>query len=127
MLRRVLLCLLAVVYACQADKPHDPRVDAADYFTRRYADSRFAKWHIRATAAGHDCGVLLVETSQVMDDSLIEALHYGAGAYAIVDGGVQNFLEVRGFRGVIYTDPTKRHWTFGVVPEAQSAEIEPCH
>ena len=114
MLRRVLLCLLAVVYACQADKPHDPRVDAADYFTRRYADSRFAKWHIR-------------ETSQVMDDSLIEALHYGAGAYAIVDGGVQNFLEVRGFRGVIYTDPTKRHWTFGVVPEAQSAEIEPCH
>lgn len=129
MLRPLLLSLALAACACtasDAERTHDPRIEAADYFTERYEHSRFAKWNFHATAAGHDCGVLIVETSQTMDDSLVEAVHYGAGAFAIVDGGVENFLHKRGFRGVIYRDITQRHWTFGVVPEADAKEIEPC-
>ncbi|HEY0372210.1 MAG TPA: hypothetical protein VGD79_09430 [Thermoanaerobaculia bacterium] len=130
MLRQLLLSLAIGVCACKpalhADRPHDPRIAAASFFTERYAHSRFAKWDIRATAAGDDCGLLLVHTTQVMDDTLVEALHYGAGNYAIVDGGVQTFMRKRGFRGVVYVDVLERSWTFGVVSEAEAPRLKPC-
>jgi hypothetical protein len=131
MLRHLMLYVALAACACQppvrTGHPGDPRIGAARIFTERYAHSRFARWDIRATAAGSDCAVLLVRTSQVMDDSLVEAIHYGAGAYEIVEGGVQGFSQARAFRGVVYSDPTKRYWTFGVVSESEAEELEPCH
>lgn len=130
MLRQLLLCLVLFACACKpglfAERPHDPRIAAAAFLTDRYAHSRFAKWDIRAHAAGQDCSVLLVETSQILDDSLVEALHYGAGVYEIVDGGIPGFLQQQGFRGVVYVDGTERRWAFGVVEEEEVPEIEPC-
>ena len=130
MLRPLMLCVALAVCACKpavrTDHAGDPRVRAASFFTERYAHSRFSGWEIRASAAGSDCSVLLVLTSQVMDDTLVEALHYGAGAYEVVEGGVHGFFHERAFRGVVYRDPTGRFWAFGAVSAAEAPELRPC-
>lgn len=125
----ILLVLLATLACKPSLRPplaNDPRVAAAAFFTEQYAHSRFSKWDIRAQAAGSGCDVLLVRTSQVMDDSMIEAIHYGAGPYEIVRGGVQGFYQQRAFRGVVYSDPTKRFWTFGAIAKDEAPALSPC-
>ena len=117
----VLLCLL---FSCETQ--NDGRVTAATSFTERFAKSRFATWHVRAKAAGKDCGVLLVETSMIMDESMIEAMHYGAGAYDVYRGGVQQFSRDRAFRGVVYRDPSLRTWTYGATNATEVDTLRPC-
>lgn len=97
------------------------RISAADVFTGRYAQSRFSQWNIRANAAGADCDVLFVRTSLILDDSMIEALHYGAGTYDLFEGGVQQFSRDRVFRGVAYKDGSGKVWVYGdvTIPEAE--------
>ncbi|HYC60322.1 MAG TPA: hypothetical protein VEK79_12235 [Thermoanaerobaculia bacterium] len=99
----------------------------ADHFTERYAQSRLARWNVHARAAGRDCAVLFVETSMILEDSMIEAMHYGAGAYDIHEGGVQQFLRERAFRGVAYKDRSGRLWTYGAVTPAEAEGLTPCH
>lgn len=105
----------------------DVRVMAAGLFTSRYASSSLSGWNVRAAAAGHDCSILLVQVSIVLDDSLVEAMHYGAGAYAVYEGGVQHFYRERTFRGVAYKDGSGKIWTYGGVAMTEAETIVPCH
>ena len=116
--------LLCTLLACE--NHDDGRVIAATSFTERFSKSRFATWHVRANAAGDDCGVLLVETSMIMDESMIEAMHYGAGAYDVYRGGVQQFSRERAFRGVVYRDPSLRTWTYGATNATEAETLRPC-
>ena len=120
-------CILGLV-ACESN-PHASsreraRIAAANAFTSRYAESRLARWKLDAHAAGDDCGVLLVETRVVMEDTMVDALHYGAPAYEAYPGGVQQFSRDRRFRGVAYRDATRRQWMFGSVSPDEA--LVPC-
>lgn len=105
---------------------NDPRLAAARTFTNLYAASRMKRWDIRAAAAGSDCNVLFVRTSLVLEDSLIEAVHYGAGDYDVYKGGVQQFYRDHHYRGVAYQDTSNRVWTYGDVTIAEGETMRPC-
>lgn len=109
----------------QQQSPREERIAAASLLTRHCAASRLAKWNIRGIAAGADCGVLLVDTSMVLDDSLVEAIHYGTGPYAVVDGGVRQFSR-RSFRGVAYRDRIGRVRAYGNLTQGEAEELRPC-
>lgn len=121
-----LAILLAAACAQQPRTPRDAHINAAASLTDRCAASRLARWNIRGRAAGADCRVLLVDTSMVLEDSLVEAIHYGTGAYAVVDGGVRRFTRERAFRGVVYRDRTGRLWTYGDLVRREAEELQPC-
>jgi hypothetical protein len=121
------MCVMATVCAPrQAESPREKRIAAASLLTRRCAASRLAKWNIRGIAAGADCSVLLVDTSMVLDDSLVEAIHYGTGPYAVVDGGVRQFSRLRAFRAVAYRDRIGRVRTYGDLTQTEAEELQPC-
>ena len=128
--RHLLIAALLAAAACGSHPPsprkRDAHVVAADLFTQRYAHSRFAGWKVHARAIGSNCDVLLVETSVIMEDSMVEALHYGAGLYGVVDGGVRRFSSDRCFRGVAYKDFSGRTWTYGAVTEAETGASKRC-
>jgi hypothetical protein len=126
---RCLIILALLASTCESrprpsfDNTH---VVAATVFTQRYAHSRFAGWNVRASARGRDCDVLLVETDMVMEDSMVEAMHYGAGEYGVVEGGVQRFYRDRSFRGVAYKDSSGRIWAYGDVTARDAATLPRC-
>jgi hypothetical protein len=123
----LVMCVMATVCAPrQQQSPREERIAAASLFTRRCAASRLAKWNIRGVAAGADCSVLLVDTSMVLDDSLVEAIHYGTGPYAVVDGGVRQFTRQQAFRGVAYRDRIGRVRTYGNLAQREAEELQPC-
>jgi hypothetical protein len=119
-------CLIAIVCTPRQPSPRDARIAAAASLARRCANSRLAKWNIRGIAAGADCSVLLIDTSMVLDDSITEAIHYGTGPYAVVDGGVRHFTHQRAFRGVVYRDRTGRVWTYGDLTRREAEDLQPC-
>jgi len=119
-------CLIAAACAPRQPAPGDAHIAAAASLTDRCAASRLAAWNIRGRAAGADCRVLFVDTSMVLEDSLVEAIHYGTGAYAVVDGGVRRFIRERAFRGVVYRDRTGRLWTYGELSQGEAEELQPC-
>jgi hypothetical protein len=102
------------------------RVAAAGSLTGLYTRSRLRLWEIRAAAAGSNCDVLFVRTSLILEDSLIEAVHYGGGRYEVYPGGVQQFYRDRAFRGVAYQDASKRVWTYGDVSAAEAEGMVAC-
>jgi hypothetical protein len=102
------------------------RIAAANAFTELYARSRLSQWNIHAKAAGPTCDVLFVDTAIVLEDSMIEAMHFGAGAYDISKGGVQQFYQERAFRGVAYKDGSGRIWTYGAVTIPEAEAMKPC-
>jgi len=123
----LVMCVIATVCAPrQQPSPRDERIAAASLLTRRCAASRLAKWNIRGVAAGADCSILLVDTSMVLDDSLVEAIHYGTGPYAVVDGGVRQFTRLRAFRGVAYRDRIGRVRSYGNLTQREAEELQPC-
>jgi hypothetical protein len=61
-----------------------------------------------------------------MEDSKIEALHYGGGLYSVGGGGVELFCRSKGFRGVIYRDATTRTWTYGNLNEELERPLRRC-
>lgn len=115
---------LLLLFACRAVP--EGHVTAASALTRKYAQSRFEKWNVRATATGRDCSVLLVETSIVLDESMVEAMHYGIGPYALEGRGLQNFSQEGGFRGVVYKDPTDRVFPYGDLRNENPRFLAPC-
>jgi hypothetical protein len=129
--------LLLAAMGCDANRPpaghtvHNEEPDparhiaAAHDFTDRFAHSRLSAWKVRGGAAGGDCAVLTVDVSIILDESMVEAMHYGAGAYAVYGGGVERFVRDRDFRGVAYRDASGRQWAYGLAPgEAES--LRPC-
>ena len=121
--------LAVCLIACAPRQPQsvrEERIAAASLLTRRCAVSRLAKWNIRSSAAGADCSILLVDTSMVLDDSLTEAIHYGTGVYAVVDGGVRHFSRERAFRGVVYRDRTGHVRTYGDLAQGEAEDLRPC-
>ena len=126
----ILLSALLLISGCKTKPPSTSftavHVTAASLFTQRYAQSRLAAWNVRAAAAGDDCDILLVDTSIVLEDTMVEALHYGAGAYGVYDGGVQRFVRDRAFRGVAYRDSTGRIWTYGNVNAREAERLKRC-
>ena len=118
--------LLLLVTTCRPAPARDGNVAAASTITRHYAQSRLAAWNVRASAAGEDCGVLLVEAAVILDDSMVEAFHYGAGAYDVVEGGMDRFRRDRAFRGVAYKDSTGRVWTYGGVTVPEARQLARC-
>ena len=120
------LSLVLAAWACQSNQAADVHVAAADTFTTLYSRSRLSGWKVQARAASADCSVLLIETSIIMEASMIEAMHYGSGAYDVYDGGVQRFYRDRGFRGVAYKDSSGTIWTYGGVTEREAETLAPC-
>jgi len=119
------LSFITLVFACsEVDSRTAERVHAAGALTQRYAQSRLARWEVRGRAAGRDCRMLFIVTAIVMDDSMVEALHSGAGVYDVYRGGIRQFAHDRAFRGVVYKDGTGRLWTFGSVNAAET--LVPC-
>lgn len=122
-MKRLSLLFVFLLFACESHQPVSPaaptdrdvRIAAARTLTDRYAVSRLGAWGIRASAAGADCGVLFITTSLILEESMIEALHYGAGAYDVYAGGVQQFSRDRSFRGVAYKDASEKKWEYGEV------------
>jgi len=123
------LLSVALIIACESNpkpSPSELHIAAARGVTQRYAHSRLGSWHVRASAAGRDCDVLLVETSVVMEDSMVEALHYGGGAYDVDGGGVERVCRVRAFRGVAYKDAAARVWTYGEITPDEAQKLRRC-
>ena len=123
------LMILALLAAMCESRPRssDKHVAAANVLTDRYVHSRFARWNVRASARGRRCDVLFVETGMMMEDSMVEAMYYGAGAYGVVNGGgVQRFCRDRSFRGVAYKDSTGRIWAYGNVTARGAATLPRC-
>lgn len=129
-IKEIALVTLLAMAACKSNtRPaaeRERQISAANAFTKVYSSSALSQWKIRGTAAGKDCGVLFVATSMIMEDALVDALHYGAGAYDIYPGGVKNFSREAAFRGVAYRDATEKVWTFGAVTPEEAAQLVPC-
>ena len=107
---------------------HSARIAAATFITDLYSRSRLATWNVRASAAGADCAVLLINVSIIMEDSMVEAMHYGAGDYEIYTGGLRNFSRQRGFRAVVYEDSSRHQWPYPTTLPINEAEtLTPCH
>ena len=122
----LIFLLLFSATGCESRPQADSRFQAAGTFTQRYSRSPLAVWNVRGFVAGADCDVFLVETSVVMDDAMVEALHYGAGSYGVVDGGVQRFYRDRAFRGVAYRDSAGHVWKYGDVTRSEAETLRRC-
>jgi hypothetical protein len=119
------LCATAMLLLLSCEpKPGNPHLSAATLVTRTYAGSQLAHWNIRARAAGADCDVLTLNVNTVLDDSMVEAIHYGGGPYAVDQGGVQRLMRMHSFRGVLYTDSSGMQWRFGDVTTEE--RLTPC-
>ncbi|HEV8434128.1 MAG TPA: hypothetical protein VGR95_12000 [Thermoanaerobaculia bacterium] len=101
-------------------------MSAARMVTKDCAASRLASWNVHASAAGRDCGILLIETPMILEDSIIEAMHYGTGAYDLYRGGVNQFSRDRTFRGVAYKDGSGQLWFYGNLSRAEAESLRPC-
>jgi hypothetical protein len=97
----------------------------AEFLTARYS-LKLPQWNIRAHAAGPRCDVLVLRVDVIMEDSMIEAMHFGTGPYEEVTGSMQRFYHQQGFRGVAYQDKSKKIWTYGNVTEREATGLPPC-
>jgi hypothetical protein len=122
----VLTCEFNRPATLQTSSARIEHVAAAGSLTSLYTQSRLRPWEIRAAAAGANCDVLFIRTSLILEDSLIEAVHYGGGSYEVYPGGVQQFFRDRAFRGVAYQDASNRVWTYGDVSAAEAERMVAC-
>jgi hypothetical protein len=111
----------AVVRAPLSD---DQRVVAAGDLARLYAKSKLARWDVTAAAAGADCGILLVATPVVMEETMVAAMHYGAGSYKVMEGGIDRYSRQSRFRGVVYRDGSGMVWPYG--DASKTEPLTPC-
>ncbi len=132
-MRLMTIAVLALAIAHCGEKPHSPTREAAKehmfaarILTSRYASSRLASWNVHADAAGNDCRILLIETPMILEDTIVEAMHYGTGSYELFRGGVNQFSRARAFRGVAYKDGSGQLWFYGDLSRAEAEALRPC-
>ena|ERR1041385_9045787 len=101
-------------------------MNAARTVTRDCAGSRLADWNIRASAAGSDCAVLLIETPVILEDAVIVSIHYGTRGYGVFQGGVNQFSREKTFRGVAYKDGSGQLWFYGNLSRTEAEALRPC-
>ena len=124
MRRTAMFLALLTMTACNASR--SSYVAEADTLTNQCARTSLATWHVRASAAGDDCDVLLLETdTMILEDAMVDAMHHGSGAYDMFEGGLQRYSEKRSFRGVAYRDKSGRIWRYGELSETEV--LQPCH
>lgn len=121
MKRLPVLGILLVFCTCELDPRTKIAIAAAGAFTKQYAKQRLI-----AAAAGQDCLVLLIRANDPLDDTTVEAIHYGTGDYKAYDGGAQQFAEDRKFRAVAYRDTNGGLWTYGAITRAEAQSIPIC-
>jgi hypothetical protein len=132
-MRTTITALLAFTMLAHCDQRPErganvkQHVIAARSFTTTCAASRLAGWNVRGSAAGNDCGILLIETPMILEDAVVEAMHYGTGAYDLYKGGVNQFGRARGFRGIAYRDGSGQLWRYGNVSQTEAESLKPCH
>jgi hypothetical protein len=125
--------VLTGAFSCNSRRPaptvdHSARIAAATFVTDLYSRSRLATWNVRASAAGADCAVLLINVSIIMEDSMVEAMHYGAGDYEVYTGGLRNFSRQHRFRAVVYEDSSRHRWPYpATLPINEPESLAPCH
>jgi hypothetical protein len=110
--------VLALI-ACNA-QPVSREATAADLFTREHRKHR-----LQAAVAGSDCRVLLIATETPFDVELVESIQYGTGDYGAF-GGVEQFARDRGFRAVVYRDPSGGLWTYGATTRDEARSLPRC-
>ncbi|MEA2489388.1 MAG: hypothetical protein QOH21_1180 [Acidobacteriota bacterium] len=115
----------AIAAAVPAPSIEDIRLAAGRQLTAG-ASTRVPAWHIRARAAGHDCGVLLVDIGVNMEDVLVNGLQYGVAPYEIAEGGLHRFSREHSFRAVAYRDAAGRIWTYGAISRTDAESMVPC-
>lgn len=132
-MRLTITALLALTIVHCSDEPQmrnrdavKEHVVAARRFTMDCAGSRLATWNVHGSAAGNDCGILLIETPMILEDAIVEAMHYGTGAYDLYQGGVNQFSRTRAFRGVAYKDGSGQVWYFGDLSRVEAESLRPC-
>jgi len=111
------ICLLSTMHCVRHSLDH--HAADANVLTERYAASRFREWHIRATATGRDCAALVIDAHILLDESMIEAMHYGAGSYDTLKGGLKQFMLDHDFRGIVYKDVSGRVWTYDDIKQRE--------
>ena len=111
--------LVLALLACYA-QPASKEAAAADLFTQRHREDK-----LQATAAGSDCRVLLIAIETQFDNDLVESIHYGTGGYEAF-GGVEQFARDRGFRAVVYRDPSGGLWTYGATTRDEARSLPRC-
>lgn len=102
------------------------RMEAARRFTKDCAVSRLSEWKVSGRAAGSDCGILLIDSPVTLEDAIVEAMHYGTGAYNLYRGGINKFSHERSFRGVVYHDHSGQVWLYGEVSNDEMKTLRPC-
>jgi hypothetical protein len=132
-MRFMTIAVLALAIVHCGNDPHSRKPDAvkehlvaARLFTSRCATSRLASWNVHAAAAGNDCGVLLIETPMILEDTIVEAMHYGTGSYDLYRGGINQFSRGRAFRGVAYKDGSGQLWLYGNLSRTEAESLRPC-
>jgi hypothetical protein len=124
------LALLAVHCTRDDARTQQPgvkeRVVAAQLLTSDCAASRLSALKVHASAAGSDCGILFIETPMVLEGAIVEAMHYGNGAYELYHGGFYQFSRARAFRGVTYKDGSGEVWFYGNVSRSEAESLRPC-
>lgn len=93
---------------------------AADELTGMFHVHPLDEYRITAYASGQDCTTLLLTSTIVLDDNMVEDLHFGGGVPAYRNG-VMGFALARGFSRVKYVDTWGKTWLghldgAGVVP-----------
>jgi len=119
MQRLMRAAVVLALIACNA-QPVRREATAADLFTRQHRQHK-----LQATAAGSDCRVLLIATEMQFDEDLVESIHYGTDGYGAFGGGEQ-FARDRGFRAVVYRDPSGGLWTYGATTRDEARSLPRC-
>jgi hypothetical protein len=121
----VLLASLLLLGCC-TEHVTRPQVPAVRDLAPHLARPPYAQWKFDAAAAGDDCAVLFLRSRVLLDDSSVEAIHYGAGGYALPDGGLQQFARDRSFRAVVYRDASGVLWTHGATTRREAESLVEC-
>jgi len=125
MKRAIALAMILVAACAKAEserQQQERQITAAEELTALYSKSVLVPWGVEAVAAGVDCKVLFVHVAVIMDDRMVEALHYGGGRYSVTPDGLERFYREHGFRGIAYEDDGRRQWVSGDMRRAEKDE-----